>query len=97
MFGEYIPSNSGTVDTLTLSDGRKIEVSAVDGDTPYIVARSNPEALTLAELIEATDGLNEQFSKSLSDLPYLLTNEQKASIIFAKNQLLENKRKIAAR
>tara|TARA_B100000900_G_scaffold401217_1_gene405648 strand:- start:103 stop:498 length:396 start_codon:yes stop_codon:yes gene_type:complete len=97
MFGEYIPSNSGTVDTLTLSDGRKIEVSAVDGDTPYIVARSNPEALTLAELIEATDGLNEQFSKSLSDLPYLLTNEQKASIIFAKNQLLENKRKIAAK
>jgi hypothetical protein len=38
MFGEYIPSNSGTVDTLTLSDGRQIQVSAVDGDSPYIVS-----------------------------------------------------------
>jgi hypothetical protein len=38
MFGEYIPSNSGTVDTLTLRDGRQIQVSAVDGDTPYIVS-----------------------------------------------------------
>ena len=28
MFGEYIPSNDGTVDTLTLSDGRQIRVSA---------------------------------------------------------------------
>jgi len=97
MFGEYIPSNSGTVDTLTLSDGRKIEVSAVDGDTPYIVARSNPQELTLAELFEATGGLNQQFSKSLSDLPSSLTADQKASIIFAKNQLLANKRKIAAK
>lgn len=41
MFGEYIPSNSGTVDTLTLNDGQQIQVSAVDGDTPYIVSRSN--------------------------------------------------------
>ena len=34
MFGEYIQSNSGTVDT-TLNDGRKIKFP-VDGDTPTL-------------------------------------------------------------
>lgn len=42
MFGEYISSGQGTVDTLHLQDGGTVQVSAVDGDSPYIVARSNP-------------------------------------------------------
>lgn len=42
MFGEYISSGQGTVDTLHLQDGGTVQVSAVDGDSPYIVTRSNP-------------------------------------------------------
>ena len=31
MFGEYIRSGQGTVDTIRLQDGRTVQVSAVDG------------------------------------------------------------------
>ena len=42
MIGGYIPSGQGTVDTIRLQDGRTVRVSAVDGESPYIVTRSNP-------------------------------------------------------
>ena len=42
MIGGYIPSGQGTVDTIRLQDGRTVRVSAVDGESPYIVARGNP-------------------------------------------------------
>lgn len=42
MFGKYISSGQGAVDTIRLQNGRTVQVSAVDGDSPYIVARSNP-------------------------------------------------------
>ena len=60
MFGEYIPSNSGTVDTLTLSDGRQIQVSAVDGETPYIVSGNNAYNYNFAQTVRSNPAFSDR-------------------------------------
>ena len=67
-------SNSGTVDTLTLNDGRKIEVSAVDGDTPYIVAGNNAfnSNLALQGAYDLTTAIAQQALQPLEFVEYAL-------------------------
>lgn len=43
MLGEYLNSNYGTRGALMLKDGRLVQVSTVDGDSPYIVSGNNPQ------------------------------------------------------
>ena len=70
MFGEYIPSNSGTVDTLTLSDGRQIQVSAVDGDTPYIVSGNNAYNYNFAQTVRSNPAFSRQAPQQLEFIEY---------------------------
>lgn len=70
MFGEYISSHSGTVDTLTLSDGRQIQVSAVDGDTPYIVSGNNAYNYNFAQTVRSNPAFSRQVPQQLEFIEY---------------------------
>jgi len=69
MFGEYIPSNSGTVDTLTLSDGRQIQVSAVDGDSPYIVS-GNASNSNFVQAVRSNPAFSRQDPQQVEFIEY---------------------------
>lgn len=80
MFGEYISSGQGTVDTIHLQDGGTVQVSAVDGrSNPHCHcahARSNGNELILKELEESRDKYLSQLNLVLKGLPALKPEEE---------------------